>query len=69
MNKRSNQKPITIKEYTKNYKFPERNKISQEDDYIHKTQSIFLSRMLKNRKIKIISWILNIFLNFFVLLK
>ena len=53
MNKRSNQKPITIKEYTKNYKFPERNKISQEDDYIHKTQSIFLSRMLKNRKIKI----------------
>ena len=53
MNKRSNQKPLTIKEYTKNYKFPERNKISQEDDYIHKTQSIFLSRMLKNRKIKI----------------
>ena len=53
MNKRSNQKPITIKEYTKNYKFPERNKISQEDDYIHKTQNIFLTRMLKNRKIKI----------------
>ena len=53
MNKRSNQKPLTIKEYTKNYKFPERNKISQEDDYILKTQSIFLSKMLKNRKIKI----------------
>ena len=52
MNKRNIAKPLTIKEYTKNYKFPENNKVSFEDDYIHRTQNKFLSKIL-NKKIKI----------------
>ena len=52
MNKKRNVKPLTIKEYTRNYKFPDNiPKISQESDYIHKTQNIFLSKILKNKKI------------------
>ena len=53
MNKRNREKPLTIKEYTKNYQFPENNKVSKENEYIHKTQNIFLSKILKNRKITI----------------
>ena len=53
MKKRNNQKPLTIKEYTKNYKFPENKKLSKEDEYIHRTQNIFLSKILKKKKIPI----------------
>ena len=53
MIKKNGIKPLTIKEYTKNYKFPDNiNKNSQEDDYIHRSQNKFLSKILKN-KIKI----------------
>ncbi len=51
MSKRINSKPLTIKEYTKNYKFPSKTKISTEDEYIHRTQNNFLSNIIK-RKLK-----------------
>ena len=53
MSKRAYEKNITIKEYTKNYKFPENNKVSQEDEYIHRTQNTFLARILRNKNVKI----------------
>lgn len=50
MIKKNGIKPLTIKEFTKNYKFPENiNKISKGEDYIHRTQNKFLSRILKKR--------------------
>ena len=51
MSKKINSKPLTIKEYTKNYKFPSKTKISTEDEYIHRTQNNFLSNIIK-RKLK-----------------
>ena len=58
MFKKINPKPLTIKEYTKNYKFPEKAKISLEDEYLHRTQNNFLSNIIKkklkrNKEIKI----------------
>ena len=47
MFKKINPKPLTIKEYTKNYKFPEKAKISLEDEYLHRTQNNFLSNIIK----------------------
>ena len=59
MSKKINSKPLTIKEYTKNYKFPEKAKFSLEDEYLHRTQNNFLSNIIqkklkiKNKQIKI----------------
>jgi len=58
MSKKINTKPLTIKEYTKNYKFPSKNKLSISDEYIHRSQNNFLSNIIKrkfkkNQKIKI----------------
>ena len=58
MSKKINTKPLTIKEYTKNYKFPSKTKLSISDEYIHRSQNNFLSNIIKrkfkkNQKIKI----------------
>ena len=59
MSKKINSKPLTIKEYTKNFKFPEKAKLSLEDEYLHRTQNNFLSNIIqkklkiKNKQIKI----------------
>ena len=53
MSKITYSKALTIKEYTKNYKLPENSKVSQEDEYIHRTQNTFLAKILKNNNVKI----------------
>ena len=58
MSKKINTKPLTLKEYTKNYKFPSKTKLSISDEYIHRSQNNFLSNIIKrkfkkNQKIKI----------------
>ena len=49
MFKKINPKPLTIKEYKQNYKFPEKEKISLDDEYIHRTQKNFLSNIIQNK--------------------
>ena len=53
MSKRINSKPLTIKEYTKNYKFPDKEKITKENYYINRTKNNFISKILKNKNIAI----------------
>ena len=49
MFKKINPKPLTIEEYKKNYKFPEKEGLSLEDEYIHLTQKNFISNIIKNK--------------------
>ena len=49
MFKKINPKPLTMEEYKKNYKFPEKERLSLEDEYIHLTQKNFISNIIKNK--------------------
>ena len=53
MSKIANSKGLTLKEFIDKYKVPENNKVSQEDEYIYRTQNTFLAKVLKNKNMKI----------------
>ena len=54
---KTKEKPMTIKEYTKNFKFPTNNSKDKDKDKdnLNKSQNIFFYKILKNRKIGNIS--------------